>query len=29
VRQLDGSVSSVLERPVGVRQAWFVPVALR
>jgi hypothetical protein len=29
VRQLDGSVSSVLERPVGIRQAWFVPVALR
>jgi hypothetical protein len=27
LRQLDGTSSMVLERPRGVRQAWFVPAA--
>ena len=29
LRQPDGTSSMVLERPLGVRQAWFVPVAIR
>jgi hypothetical protein len=28
LRQLDGSLSMVLERPLGLRNAWFAPVAV-